>query len=83
MKTLLERLKPEFKKQINDFWNGYDSSIELIEKELSSCYYYNDLKYGTIKEIYWACFGVFKDVNEAELNEMFTKLRRHDYKEKI
>lgn len=69
--SLWERLKPEYKESIIRFWSEKEASMQHIQKELSSKNFFNDLEYGTVKNIYWACFETFSDVSELKLMSMF------------
>lgn len=69
--SLWDRLKPEFKESIIRFWGEKPKSLQNIQDELSCNYWYNDLSYGTIKDVYWACYETFSDVSELKLMQMF------------
>jgi len=57
MKNLLEQLKPEILKQINDSTDKYPLVVQELKKELESLYYVSDVRYGSIVQLdsYFLC----------------------------
>lgn len=47
MKNLLEQLKPEILKKINDSAERFPSVVKELKNELESQYYVSDIRYGT------------------------------------
>lgn len=47
MKNLLEQLKPEILKKIDDSAEKLPSTVKEIKAELESLYYVSDIRYGT------------------------------------
>lgn len=64
MKTLFERLKPEFREQLESQLERYPSSIGKIIDELKENYFYVDIKYGTVLETGLFISGTFEDMFE-------------------
>ena len=65
--TLLHRLKPEVKAELDKNKAEYDFSIDLIYKELDEAIVYQDLKMSTIYSIY--LFGSI-DMYEADVYDI-------------
>lgn len=52
MKTLLQRLKPEIKKVIDEHKSRYEMSVDLIYKSLEDNITYSDLTIDEVNRIY-------------------------------
>lgn len=64
MKTLFERLKPEFREQLESQLEKYPKTIERIIDELKENYFYVDVKYGIVLETGLFISGTFEDMFE-------------------
>jgi hypothetical protein len=51
MKNLLEQLKPEILKEINDSAEKYPLAVIELKKELESLYYVSDIRYGSVIQL--------------------------------
>lgn len=69
MKNLFERLKPEYREKIIDYWGEDYGNLICDELKKSSCL--NDLTFGTVKHIYWPNYGFFNDIDTLNLNALF------------
>lgn len=51
MKNLLERIKPEILKEIDNSYDTFPSVVQELKDELASLYYVSDVRYGTIIQL--------------------------------
>lgn len=60
MKNLLEQLKPEILKEIDDSIDKYPLAVMELKQELESLYYVSDIRYGSVIQLdsyYLAAFN--------------------------
>lgn len=69
--TLWDKLNPNYKEQIERFWCDKPMLLKSIKNEMSMTSWYNELKYSTIKNIYYPCFGMFEEISEMNLVKLF------------
>lgn len=71
MKTLYERLKPEFKAKLDNAAKAYPNAVKLALKELTSEYSILDLRFGTVQVL--SMYLDLKSADIAEILNLFTE----------
>ena len=70
MKTLLERLKPEYLEILENEKTKFPNLVELIKLELQNCYFFTEFKLGVSYSLCDFC-GV--NLGLVEINNLFEK----------
>lgn len=70
-KTLWEKLKTENKEKVENHWREKPIVLQSIKDEMTCVNWYKDLSYSTIKNIYYPCYGLFEEIKEINLINLF------------
>lgn len=65
MKTLYERLKPEFKAKLDNAYEVYPNAVKTVVKELKSEHSILDLRFGTVN-----IMSIYLDLKSADITHI-------------
>lgn len=65
MRTLIERIKPEYMAQMEEVYAKYPTLLEIFKEDLSKTFFFTNLRYSTVLELCNTCNIDFRNVGSV------------------